>query len=98
MIFQVNMPTVLATTGKIAARLTVNVVPRPPSTSLFPAGQLLTLNDAASLAAANSGNTFWSAPLEALSAGMTIALSKTTSSGLVVSAVPPGVGISIDFS
>jgi hypothetical protein len=98
----VNRRMALATVG-VTAKFTLVAVPSGPSASLRPVpgdgtDANLTLNDAASLATANLGNVIWSCPLAALAqiAGQRIDLG-STSTGLVVSACPPGVALIAEF-
>jgi hypothetical protein len=67
-------------------------------TILTPQPALLVVNDCADLPSANSGNVIWSTPLSALAgiAEMTVDLG-ITGTGLVVSAVPPGVAAIVEF-
>jgi hypothetical protein len=95
--FPVNKPTVLSTAAVALRTATINIVPTGPGYDIANPAALLTLSDAATIAGANSGNLLWSAPLSALFAGEVAQLQTTTSNGLVVSAVPPGVGLSVDY-
>jgi len=95
MSYPVNRPMPLAA-APVTARLTLSIVPSGPGAGLADPGAELIVNDAPSLAAANGDNAIWSAPLAALVAGTAVDLG-TTSNGLVVSAIPPGVALLVDF-
>jgi|SRR5580704_9118110 hypothetical protein len=105
MSYQCNRPMLLSSIG-VTAKLRVTAMPSGPgaSVSVMPTGPgaaqangwWLTVNDAASLAAANLSNVIFSAPLSALVPGQTVDLG-VTSNGLVVSSMPPGTAIAVDF-
>jgi hypothetical protein len=105
MAYACNRPMLLSSVG-VTAKLRVTAMPtgRGASVSVMPTGPgaaqaggwWLTVNDAASLAAANLSNMIFSAPRSALIDGQTIDLG-TTSNGLVVSSMPPGTAIAVDF-
>jgi hypothetical protein len=97
--FPLNKPMVLSTAGIAVRTVTVTVVPTGPGYVLANPAAVLSLNDASTIAGATIGNQLWSATLSALAAlvGATIPLPTTTSNGLVVSAVPPGVGVIVDY-
>jgi len=100
MSFQVNKPVVLAQAGVALRTVTINAAPSGPGAALVTnTAAPLTLNDAASIATAATGNLIWSAPLSALTGmvGQTVQLQTPTSNGLTISAVPPGVGITVDL-
>jgi hypothetical protein len=59
---------------------------------------VLTLNDAATLAAANESNQFASINFANLSAGQLIPLKWPMQSGIVLSAVPTGAAINIAYN
>jgi hypothetical protein len=59
---------------------------------------LLTINDAASLDAADDSNVLFSVEFGALTAGQVIPLRWPVTSGIVVSAVPTGASVNIAFS
>jgi hypothetical protein len=90
-IAQLNSPRTVFSSG-----VTVSAVMLAMPSGLGPAlsPDVLTFNDAASLASANSGNALGGIPLSAMSVGMVIPLG-TTSTGLTASSVPPGVGVGI---
>ena len=100
--FPVNRPVQLSAAAGTLATVTVNVVPNPAF--FYGAGvapqQNLTLNNSATFAGASSGNAVWTAPVAALPliVGRTVQMSVTLSNGLVVSAVPPGVGVTVSWS
>jgi hypothetical protein len=106
MSYQVNRPMLLSSIG-VTAKLRVTALPSGPgaSVSVLPTGPgaaqaggwWLTVNDAASLAAANAGNVIFSAPRSALTDGQTVDLGVTTN-GLVVSSMPPGTAAQVDFA
>lgn len=98
----VNSTVQLSAAAGTLATVKVNVVPKPGF--FYGAGvdpqQFLTLNDSATFAGASSGNAVWTAPVAALPliVGSTVQMSVTISNGLVVSAVPPGVGVTVSWS
>jgi hypothetical protein len=98
--FPTNRPIVLATSATTFNDITVTASPDPDTTPGPNTGNL-TVNDAASLAAANSGNVLFSMPFAALFNYALyrgrIAGSGATSSGLVVSGVPGGVACIVRF-
>jgi hypothetical protein len=97
--FHVNRPMATGAAAGVTVRgLTILKVPLTVAQGgLADPTALVTVNDAASLATANAGNVVWSAPLSALSAGMLVPLSATLSNGLVVSALPGGAGLGLDY-
>ncbi|SRR6266576_6304298 len=99
MIFPVNKPILLSKVAVTLATLTVSAVPRPGLSYGPGVPQQLTLNDSATFAGAGSGNIVWTAPVTALGGVVdrTITMSVTMINGLVVSAVPPGVAIKLDY-
>jgi hypothetical protein len=97
--FQVNRPMPLgAAAGVVVRDLAILTVPKTVSQGGLadPAAQIV-VNDAASLAAAASANIIWSAPLSALNAGTVVPLNATLSNGLVVSQIPPGAAVGMDY-
>jgi hypothetical protein len=98
--FAVNRPMVLpgAGAGTVVRGLTVGVVPLTVAQGGIadPNAQVV-VNDAVSLATAAAGNVIWSAPLSALYAGMAVTLTATLSNGLVVSQVPRGAALAMDY-
>jgi hypothetical protein len=98
--FPCNHPLVLATSATTFNDISVVACPDPDTTAGPNVGNL-TVNDCATLAAANSGNVIWSAPFAALFDPLLyhgrIAGSGATSTGLVVSEVPPGVACIVRF-
>jgi hypothetical protein len=98
--FPCNHALALATSATTFNDVTVTTCPDPDTTAGPNMGNL-TINDCATLAAANSGNVLFSMPFAAL---FDVALhrgpitgSGSTSSGLVVSEIPPGVACIIRF-
>jgi hypothetical protein len=100
MICEVDEPTIVSNTRSTVKSVTINVVPSDSVFGVVALGQQLTLNDGPVLPCLTlaSGNQIWSASLEAFEEGMVIPINKTTANGLVVSAVPPGVEVSVEFS
>jgi len=98
--FPTNSPIVLSTSATTFNALTVVACPDPATTAGPNTGSLV-INDASTLAGANDGNVLWSCPIAALFANCLyrgpIAGSGTTSVGLAISEVPPGVAIMIRF-
>jgi hypothetical protein len=104
----VNKPRAVATAGVTSATITLTAIP-PAATFAATAAASgffdwenapLTINDAASLAAAGAGNQLAAIPYSALltlGVGGTIAVG-STSNGLTVSQVPPGCAISVSTS
>lgn len=96
----VNSPALLSASG-VSAKLVVTALGAKPKQAWgpFTVLNLLTINDAATLAGANSGNVIFSAPGDAAQLqqlGLQINLG-TTSTGLVVSAVPPGFAATVTW-
>src|SRR4051794_28222644 len=99
--YSVNRPLTVSTTP-ITPRLWFTVIPQPDiavptNFNGTPIGDPdIVVNDAADLASCDGGNELWRAPLEALQPGLSVQLA-ATSSGFTVSAVPPGVGLFVEF-
>jgi hypothetical protein len=98
----VNRRLVLSAVG-VDAQFTLVAVPSGPSASIRPVpgdggDTSLVFNDCVDLPSANSGSEIWRCPLVSLAgiAGMVIDLG-VTSTGLTVSACPPGVAAQVDF-
>jgi hypothetical protein len=83
-----------ATLGNPPAKVTTSV---NGGTILSPQPALLVVNDAVDLPSCNAGNQIFSAPMSALIAGTSVDLG-TTTNGLTVSAMPPGVAMQVDFA
>lgn len=96
--FPVNKPLLLKATSAVLATLTITTVPQPGLFYGTGVAQLLTLNDSATFAGANTGNIIWTAPVTALTNREVVTMSVTTTNGLVVSAVPPGVGCVVSYT
>ena len=95
--YPVNRPTVLSAGAGTFAGLTVTTVPFD-LTLVTPGDQgVLTLNDAATLAAASVDNVVWTGPTAALRVGVPVLADVTLEAGLVVSAVPAGVSAAVSF-
>ena len=101
MTLPVNKPGVLAVGTPTCVSVTLNTV--PPQGLFYGTGVgplSLTLNDSATFAGATAGNQIWTMPLSAMTRrmeGFAIPISNTSSNGLVVSAVPPGVSCTVTF-
>jgi hypothetical protein len=103
MIFPVNKRFVLSTTGTPVRTLTITALPAPPGPAVGqgPYGptqdQVLTISDTNNLS--TPGSPVWTAGLTALQVlwQQPIPLNTTTTNGLAVTSIPPGVGIAIDF-
>lgn len=91
-----NTPRALTGTATVAGTITVNTNAQLGPGYVLPSGghANLVVNDAASLAAASSGNAIATIPASQLAVGAVIQFG-TTTSGLVISAIPSGVGITI---
>lgn len=95
--FPVNKPLLLKATAAVIVGLTITAVPRSSYYYGVGVAQLLTLNDSATFAGATTGNIVWTAPVTALTVGTVVSIPVTTSNGLVVSAVPPGVAFMLNY-
>src|SRR4051794_8353542 len=99
--YSVNRPLVVSTVP-ITPRLWFAVIPQPDiavptNYNGTPIGDPdIVVNDAADLASCNGGNELWRASVEALQAGLSVQLN-ATSTGFTVSALPPGVGLWVEF-
>jgi hypothetical protein len=98
--FPTNRPIVLSASAVTFNDITIAACPDPATTAGPNTGSLV-VNDAATLADASDDNVLWSAPFAALFENCLhhgpVAGSGTTSVGLVVSAVPPGVACIVRF-
>jgi hypothetical protein len=102
MIFPVNKRFVLSTTGTPVRTLTITALPAPPATAVNMGDTqhqdtTLTIADTNTLSA--PGTPLWSAGLQALPVifQTPIPINTTTSTGLAITSIPPGVGVAIDF-
>lgn len=91
-----NFPAVLATVAAPIGAITVTANAQLGAGYSLPSGgySSLIVNDATTVAGANSGNQLISVAASGLAIGTIIAFN-ATSSGLVVSQLPSGVGISV---
>jgi hypothetical protein len=102
MIFPVNKRFVLSTTGTPVRTFTITALPAPPGTAVNMGDTqhqdtALTIADTNTLT--NPGTPLWTASITALPVifQTPIPLNTTTSTGLAVTQIPPGVGVAIDF-
>src|SRR4051794_1898992 len=99
--YSVNRVLTVSTTP-ITPCLWFTVIPQPdiavPMNSLgIPCGDPdIVVNDAADLASCDGNNELWRAPAKALQVGLSVQLN-ATSVGFTVSALPPGVGLFVEF-
>jgi hypothetical protein len=98
----INKPTVLANAASVWNDVTIITCPNPATTGDPNTGNF-TVNDCATLAAANSGNALLTIPFATLFQLVSsytrapIAGSGATSNGLVVSSIPGGVSVNIRY-
>ena len=87
-----NKPSVVSAAA-FSATVQVLTAPSGPGLGLLDPNSPLVLNDAATLAGANSGNEVLRMPLSAFVAGVTFQVANDT--GFVISQMPPGVSLGV---